>query len=99
MSDQPNELLLVEGLAKEILEKRKTRLLSDIKVCPRKNTYASQVPTCLRQGVYAIAEWDKAKLHDAELQARFNKGKQEETNLISELVSLGYEIVEQQGPL
>lgn len=99
MTAQSPELELIENLAKEILEKRKQRLASDIKVWPRSNTYASQVPTCIRQGYYAIKEWDKAKLHDAELQARFNKGKQEETNLIAELVSLGYEIVEQQVPL
>jgi len=99
MSAPTNDLELIETLAKEIIERRRTRLLSDIKVWPRTNTYASQVPTCIRQGYYAIKEWDKAKLHDAELQARFNKGKQEETNLISELVSLGYEIVEQQVPL
>lgn len=99
MSEQTTDLSLIENLAKEILDKRKSRLLSDIKVWPRTNTYASQVPTCIRQGYYAIKEWDKAKLHDAELQARFNKGKQEETNLIAELVSLGYEIVEQQVPL
>lgn len=99
MTALSTDLELIEGLAKEILEKRKSRLQSDIKVWPRTNTYASQVPTCLRQGVYAIKEWDKAKLHDTELQARFNKGKQEETNLIAELGSLGYEIVEQQVSL
>lgn len=99
MTTQINELELIENLAREIIEKRRSRLSSDIKVWPRSNTYASQVPTCLRQGVYAITEWDKTKLHDADLQARFNKGKQEETNLISELMALGYEIVEQQVPL
>lgn len=99
MTESINELQIIEDLAKQILDKRNARLISEIKVWPRTNTYASQVPTCLRQGVYSITEWDKTKLHDAQLQARFNKGKQEETNLISELTSLGYEIVEQQVSL
>lgn len=99
MTTTTSDLAFIEELAAEILAKRKFRLQSDIKVWPRSNTYASQVPSCVRQGFYAIKEWDKVKLHDPELQARFNKGKQEETNLIQELVSLGYEIVEQQVPL
>lgn len=99
MSAGTTDLELIEGLAREILEKRRARLQSEIKVWPRSNIYASQINSCTRQGVYQLTEWDKAKLHNEVLQARFNKGRQEETNLITELVSLNYEIVEQQVPL
>jgi len=89
----------IDNFANEILNKRNKRLESKINKWPRKHTIASDIPICSRQGVYSILNWDERKMHDATLQARFDKGIQEEANLIKELVDLGYEVIEQQVPL
>ncbi len=86
-------------LCKEIAERREKRLQSKITAWPRKNVIASDIPWCTRQGVYAITHWDKRKPHDTRLQARFDKGKQEEENALRELGELGFEVVEREIPL
>lgn len=86
-------------LANEIMTRRQKRLESKISSWPRRNVIASDIPICTRQGVYAITQWDQRKMHDANLQARFEKGNQEEANLIRELGELGFQVIEQQVPL
>lgn len=94
-----NEMTPAMILAKEVFERREVRLNGLITNWPKKNNWAGDIPVCSRQGVYSITSWDKKKLHTTYLQARFEKGKQEEEMLIRELMQLGFEVVETQVPL
>src|SRR3990167_1457285 len=77
-----------KGLAEQIQAKRLMKLESKIKPYPRKNVIASDIPHCARAGVYGILHWDQNKLHDADLQARFDAGNYEERDVLSELDGL-----------
>jgi len=85
--------------AAEILKRRQARLEEKIRLWPRKNVIASDIPICTRQGFYGVHDWDKRKLHNAVLQSRFDKGNQEEDSLVRELGDLGFKVVEQQVPI
>lgn len=90
---------LVNKLASEIVEKRKEQLRADNKRFIPRNFYASNIPECKRQMVHSILDWEKKELPDDSLLSLFDSGKSEEKRIIQILMSLGYEIIQQQNPI
>lgn len=93
----------VADMIGQITAARERQLASKIKSWPKANTYASSIPACARQGVYEILAWDQKKLHDTNLQARFEEGNRQEDWVLAELTKLGsqldFRVVETQVPL
>jgi len=88
--------MLAETLAQEILQRREQKLKSEAKVsrqvCPR----ASSIGECDREMFYSITQWQLKPPPEPILQARFDKGKQEEQQILKELIDLGFEVAESQ---
>lgn len=68
-----------------------------IKQYPQNNLRASSVGhECERYHFHSIKDWEEKTLHDPILQSIFDEGHLHETAVIKELLSLGFEVVEQQ---
>lgn len=89
----------VNNLAIEIVEKRKEQLRADNKRFIPRNFYASNIPECKRQMVHGILDWDKRELADDGLLSLFDSGKAEEKRIIQMLMSIGYDVIQQQNPI
>lgn len=85
-------------LAEEILAKESARLSTKSSLYQKRNVVASDIPICHREGFYSIVNWDKKKLPDTQLQARFEQGNEEERRTIIRLLECGWEVVESQKP-
>jgi hypothetical protein len=84
---------LAETLAFDILERRKQALKKKISPYPRTTSILSDVGECDRQMAYHLTNWKDRPLHDEDLQALFDAGKEQESILIRELMGLGYEFM------
>jgi CRISPR/Cas system-associated exonuclease Cas4 (RecB family) len=84
---------LAETLAFDIQERRKAALKKKITQYPKQTSYLSDVGECDRQMAYSILNWQDRPLHDEDLQALFDAGKEQENVLVRELMALGYEFM------
>lgn len=89
----------IEVLRDEILERRNKILASKIKKYRPNNFWASAISECDREMCYSILNWEDKQMYDEHLQARFDKGRQEEKNVIIELMDMGYDIQSTQLPI
>jgi CRISPR/Cas system-associated exonuclease Cas4 (RecB family) len=89
----------IEVLRNEILERRNKILASKIKKFRPNNFWASAISECDREMCYSILNWEDKQMYDEHLQARFDKGRQEEKNVIIELMDMGYDIQNTQLPI
>ena len=83
---------LAAALALDITERRRQELRKKITPYPRTVSILSDIGECDRQMVYSITHWQERPLHDEDLQARFDAGKLQESELIRELEGLRYDI-------
>lgn len=83
-------------LAFDILERRKQELRKKISSYPRSVSILSDIGECDRQMVYSITNWKDKPLHDEELQARFDEGREQERKLNRDLIDMGYDVIAQQ---
>ena len=90
--------MAIDKLINEIIEKRKTFLESKIQRYPATVFRASDIHDCDRYMVHSILDWDKKQMHDAGLQAIFDRGNKEETEVQRDLLDLGYKVIESQTP-
>lgn len=68
-----------------------------IRAYPQNSLRASSIGhPCDRFHYHSIKDWSKKALHDAVMQSIFDEGSIHETETIKELISMGFEIVEQQ---
>jgi hypothetical protein len=89
----------IEELIEDIKAKRRDRLESKINRWKRNNPILSDISDCDRQMVYGVLNWEDKPLHDAELQARFDEGNEQERKVIRELQELGYDVILSQQPV
>ena len=89
----------IEELIEEIKTKRKDKLASKIERWKRNNPILSDISDCDRQMVYGVLNWEDKPLHDEELQARFEEGKEQERKVITELLNMGFEVILSQQPV
>ena len=89
---------LAGALATEIAQRRHKRLEAEATKPPWKprRHYASGLSGCTRQMVYAIVAWDQKTPFTVEGVAAMQDGSNEERLMIQELLSDGFEVVEQQ---
>jgi hypothetical protein len=86
-------------LADAITTRRREALERKISAYQRKNSILSDISDCERYMCYAVLDWDKRPMHDADLQARFDAGKAWETQVGIELLSLGFDFQASQMPV
>lgn len=79
-------------LAFDIMERRKQELRKKISIYPRTVSILSDIGECDRQMTYHITNWKDRPLHDEDLQARFDAGKLQESELMRELEGLRYDV-------
>lgn len=89
----------VADLAQSIIEKRTADLTTRISQYQRKNSILSDVADCERYMTYAVLDWDKRPVHDAELQARFDVGNLWEREMVRDLQGLGFTVTLSQQPV
>lgn len=86
-------------LADAILVRRREFLGRKITAYQRKNSILSDVHDCERYLTYAVLDWDKRPMHDADLQARFDAGNIWEKQIVIELLGMGFEFQASQTPI
>lgn len=92
MTDWKEHIPDIEGAWRSLKESR-------IKTFPSHVNRASALGhPCLRHLVHLRVDWDKGKPHSFELQCIFDKGRQEETYVVRELVEAGITIFGSQKP-
>lgn len=80
----------IEGAWKALKSKR-------IKQFPQNNLRASSMGnSCDRYHYHSIHDWKEKVLHDEVLQSIFDEGNLHETDVMRELVEMGFQVVEQQ---
>lgn len=93
----------VYRLACAITRKRSEVLAKNpgLKPKPRRSIWASQIPDCIRQGVYEFTHWKEKKMFDPSLFSLFQMGHVNEAEFKRELIQLstgeGWELVEDQS--
>lgn len=94
-------LAIGASLAQEILTRRQTRLEREAHKPPFKprRHYASALNGCARQLVYAQTHWKEKEPFTAKGMAAMQDGQHEERLLIQELMTDGFDVVEQQVQL
>lgn len=91
--------MTMEELIGDIEERRNKILGSKIKKFRPNNFWASGIEDCDRMMCYSILNWEDKQVYDTHVQARLDKGRQEEKNVIIELMDLGYDIQSTQLPI
>jgi hypothetical protein len=86
------------SLIADIKEKRETSLINKIKRSPADKFRASNISICDLEICHSILSWNDKSLHNSSLQSRFDRGDLEERTVITELLSLGFSIIESQQP-
>jgi len=85
-------------LIDEIESKREESLSAKIKRFPADKFRASNISSCDLELCHSILSWNDKSLHNSSLQSRFDRGNLEERTVITELLSLGFSIIESQQP-
>lgn len=88
-----------DALADAITTRRQEALVRRVTAYPRKNSILSDVHDCERYMTYAVLDWEKRPVHDAELQARFDAGNVWEKQIVMDLLSMGFEFQASQTPV
>lgn len=88
-----------DALADAITVRRREVLGRKISAYQRKNSILSDVHDCERYMTYAVLDWDKRPMHDADLQARFDAGNVWEKQIVIELLGMGFDFQASQMPI
>ena len=89
----------VESLIEEIDKRRFQTLSEKIKRYPRKNPILSDIGECDRQICYGVLNWEDKQIHNEELQALFDEGKEQERRVLRDLQDMGFEVMLSQQPV
>lgn len=93
-------LTIADALAFDILERRKTTLLTERgQSYPRSNPILSDISDCDRQIAYGVTNWKDREEPDVELLARFEAGNVQEREITTKLIAMGYKVTLQQQPV
>lgn len=86
----------IENLKIEIEQREEARLVAKRSQYQSKNCIASNLGECLRERYHSIVDWTKKPVADTWLQARFEEGNEQERKLLIKLMTLGYQLIENQ---
>ncbi|MEN3014407.1 MAG: hypothetical protein ABDH23_07355, partial [Endomicrobiia bacterium] len=90
--------MTVENLIQEIIKRYNTLLESKKQKYPRQCFIASDITDCDRYLVYSVLNWQDRAEVDNYMMATFEAGKEHERMVVSDLLQLGFEIIEGQTP-
>lgn len=96
LNQSPNP---ADALAEAIISKRIMRLEGMATAYPRKNSILSDIAECDRQMVYSVLDWQSRPAPGADLQARFEAGKEFEKQVTRELIDMGFDFQQSQMPV
>lgn len=84
----------LRSLLDEIEERRRASVMSEARTWPRNQPVASDVDpdSCLRRQVLEIVDWENKRPVDQQLAERFSVGKLWESQGLSQLHALGFEV-------
>jgi len=89
---------MLNELIDKIITKRKSRLESQRKIYPRNQFIASDIVGCDRYMVYSVLNWQDRQVFDSAVLARLEEGNRHEKQIIAELLTDGFEVIEGQKP-
>lgn len=90
---------LAGALAVDILARRDQALRDRTSSYPRSHSILSDIGECDRQMVYSVTNWKDRPAIDPNLKARFEIGNLLEREIVSELRTMGYDVILQQEPV
>ncbi len=86
-------------LINDITEKRKAKFEAARSVYARTHFIASDISACDRYMVYSVLNWQERKAFDGGVMARLEEGSRHEKQMIAELLTMGFSVIQNQMPI
>lgn len=87
------------SLIDDIYNKRIAGLESKRSVYPRTHFIASDIVPCDRYMVYSVLNWRDKKAFESGVVARLDEGNRHEKQMVSELMLMGFNVIQNQMPI
>lgn len=90
---------LAGALAVDIQARREQALRDRTSSYPKTHSILSDIGECDRQMVYSVTNWRDRPAIEPDLKARFEVGNVQEREVVTELRTMGYDLILQQEPV